>query len=71
MKYDYLIVGTGLYGAVVAQKLYAAGKKILMLDKRCNIAGKLIKRVSWWMPANSLVLIIIHVIYQYILAQPQ
>ncbi len=39
MKYDYLVVGAGLYGAVFAQKAKEAGKKILVIDKRPNIAG--------------------------------
>ncbi|MBQ3559464.1 MAG: UDP-galactopyranose mutase [Agathobacter sp.] len=39
MKYDYLIVGAGLYGAVFAQKAKEAGKKVLVIDKRPNIAG--------------------------------
>ena len=37
--YDYLVVGAGLYGAVFAQKAYAAGKSVLVVDKRPNIAG--------------------------------
>ena len=37
--YNYLIVGSGLYGAVMAQQLYAAGKNVLVIDKRPNIAG--------------------------------
>lgn len=37
--YNYLIVGSGLYGATVAQQLNAAGKSVLMIDKRPNIAG--------------------------------
>ncbi|MCD8357019.1 MAG: UDP-galactopyranose mutase [Clostridia bacterium] len=37
--YDYLIVGTGLFGAVVAQQMKAAGKSVLMVDKRLHIAG--------------------------------
>ena len=39
MKYDYLIVGAGLYGAVFAQKAKEAGKSVLVIDKRPNIAG--------------------------------
>ena len=39
MKYDYLIVGAGLYGAVCAQEAKKAGKKVLVIDKRPNIAG--------------------------------
>lgn len=39
MKYDYLIVGSGLFGAVVAQQAKKAGKSVLVIDKRSNIAG--------------------------------
>lgn len=39
MKYDYLIVGSGLYGAVFAHEAAAKGKKVLVIDKRPNIAG--------------------------------
>lgn len=37
--YDYLIVGAGLYGATVARQLNNAGKSVLVIDKRPNIAG--------------------------------
>ena len=39
MKYDYLIVGSGLYGATFAQQAHAAGKSVLVIDKRPHIAG--------------------------------
>ncbi len=39
MKYDYLIVGAGLYGAVFAQQAKAHGKSVLVIDKRPNIGG--------------------------------
>ena len=39
MKYDYLVVGAGLYGAVFAQQAKAAGKSVLVIDKRDHIAG--------------------------------
>ena len=39
MKYDYLVVGAGLYGAVFAQKAKERGKSVLVIDKRPNIAG--------------------------------
>ncbi len=39
MKYDYLIVGAGLYGAVFAQRAVEQGKKVLVIDKRPNIGG--------------------------------
>lgn len=37
--YDYLVVGAGLYGAVFAREMTDAGKKVLVVDKRPNIAG--------------------------------
>ena len=37
--YDYLIVGAGLFGAVFARQAADAGKKVLVIDKRLNIAG--------------------------------
>ena len=39
MTYDYLIVGSGLYGAVFAHEAKKAGKSVLVIDKRPNIAG--------------------------------
>ena len=39
MMYDYLIVGSGLYGAVCAHELAKKGKKVLVIDKRGQIAG--------------------------------
>ena len=39
MMYDYLIVGAGLYGAVFAHEMKARGKKVLVIDRRANIAG--------------------------------
>ena len=41
MKYDYLVVGSGLYGAVFAHEARAAGKTVLVIDKRANIAGNI------------------------------
>lgn len=41
MKYDYLIVGAGLYGAVFAHEAKVRGKKVLVIDKRQNIAGNI------------------------------
>ena len=38
-QYDYLIVGAGLYGAVFAHETKAAGKRVLVIDKRPNIGG--------------------------------
>ena len=37
--YDFLIVGAGLYGAVMAHELTARGKQCLVIDRRGHIAG--------------------------------
>lgn len=39
MKYDYLVVGAGLYGAVFAHEAKAAGRSVLVIDKRPQIGG--------------------------------
>lgn len=38
-KYDYLVVGAGLYGAVFAHEARKAGKSVMVIDRRSNIAG--------------------------------
>ena len=38
-RYDYLVVGAGLFGAVFAHEAKKAGKSVLVIDKRPNIAG--------------------------------
>ena len=37
--YDYLVVGSGLCGAVFARQATDAGKKVLVIDKRPGIGG--------------------------------
>lgn len=37
--YDYLVVGSGLYGAVFAREAKNSGKSVLVIDKRPNVAG--------------------------------
>lgn len=44
MKYDYLIVGAGLFGAVFAHEAKRAGKNVLVIDKRPQIGGMCIRR---------------------------
>lgn len=41
MKYDYLIVGSGLFGAVFAYCANKQGKRCLVIDKRPNLGGNL------------------------------
>ena len=38
-RYDYLIVGAGLFGAVFAREAADAGKRVLVVEKRPHIAG--------------------------------
>lgn len=40
-KYDYLVVGAGLFGSTVANKLNSMGKKVLIIEKRNHIAGNI------------------------------
>lgn len=41
MKYDYLIVGTGLFGAVFAYEMKKAGRTCLCIDKRQHVGGNI------------------------------
>lgn len=41
MKYDYLIVGAGLYGAMFAYQAKLAGKKVLVIERRQHVGGNL------------------------------
>ena len=43
MKYDYLVVGSGLYGAVFAHEAKKKGKTCLVIDKRPHIGGNIYK----------------------------
>ena len=38
-KYDLLVVGAGLFGAVAAYRAHKAGKRVLVIDKRPHIGG--------------------------------
>lgn len=39
MKYDYIVIGSGLFGSVCAHELSKAGKRCLVVDKRNHIGG--------------------------------
>lgn len=41
MEYDYLIVGSGIYGAVCAYELTSKGYKVLVLEKRNHVGGNI------------------------------
>lgn len=40
-KYDYLVVGSGLYGSIFAREAYQAGKRCLVIDKRDHVGGNI------------------------------
>ena len=40
-KYDYLVVGSGLYGAVFAERAVKSGKRVLVIDKRPYAGGNI------------------------------
>ena len=40
-KYDYLVVGAGLFGAVFAFEAMQRGKSVLVIDRRNHIAGNI------------------------------
>ena len=41
MKYDYLIVGAGLYGSVFAHEMNKIGRRVRLIDRRQHIAGNI------------------------------
>ena len=41
MKYDFVVVGAGVFGATVAERLASAGKKVLVIDRRNHLAGNI------------------------------
>ena len=41
MKNDYLVVGAGLYGSILAYRAHKAGKRVLVIDKRPHVGGNL------------------------------
>ena len=40
-QYDYLVVGAGLYGSILAYRVKRQGKKVLVIDKRAHVGGNL------------------------------
>ena len=41
MKYDYLVVGAGLFGSVFARQATDAGKRVLVIDRRDHVGGNI------------------------------
>ena len=50
--YDYLVVGSGLYGAVFAHEAMQRGKKVLVVDKRPHIGGNLYTKTVEGIPVH-------------------
>lgn len=46
--YDYLIIGSGLFGAVFAHEAKQAGKSVLVLERRGHVGGQCILRAEGW-----------------------
>jgi UDP-galactopyranose mutase len=44
VRYDYLVVGAGLFGAVFARELTNAGRRVLVIDQRDHIGGNVFTR---------------------------
>ena len=50
MKYDYLIVGAGLFGATFAQKATDAGKTVLVIElKRGQASDRVVGQIHRYM----------------------
>lgn len=48
-QYDYLIVGSGLFGAIFAHEMTKHGKKCLVIERREHIGGNIYtEKVEGW-----------------------
>ena len=65
MKNDYLIVGSGLFGSIFAYEANKRGKKVLVIDKRSNIAGNIYTENKDGMYINMVHIFFIRVIKKY------
>ena len=66
MKYDYLIVGAGLFGAVFANKAKELGKRCLVIDRRSHLGGNIyLKRNMALMYINMVHTFFIHQIKRF------
>lgn len=52
-KYDYLIVGCGLFGSVFAYEMNKIGKKCLVIDKRSHIGGNIYTQIIEGIPIHK------------------
>ena len=46
MKYDYLVVGRGLFGSIFAYEAKKKGEKVLVIDKRKHIAWRNVRFIK-------------------------
>ena len=53
MKYNYLIIGAGLTGSLLAYELNKIGAKVLVVDKRNHIGGNIYTETSWEIPVHK------------------
>ncbi|MBR1885889.1 MAG: UDP-galactopyranose mutase [Schwartzia sp.] len=52
MKYDFLIVGAGLFGAVLAHELHAAGRRVFVVERRGAVGGNIRSEVRDGIPVH-------------------
>lgn len=51
--YDYLVVGSGLFGATFAQKMKEAGRRCLIIDRRSHVAGNCHTEIKDGVPVHA------------------
>lgn len=67
MKYDLLVVGAGLYGAVIAHEAQQSGHSVLVIDKRDHICGNCyVDRVNDDIPVHTYGAHIFHTDKKYV-----
>ena len=53
MKFDYLVAGAGLFGAVFAREAANAGKKVLVIDRRNHVGGNIHTEMKDGIPVHE------------------
>ena len=56
-RYDYLIIGCGLYGSVIAEQLTRSSRSCLVIDKRSHVGGNVYTEKSGILSFINMVLI--------------
>jgi UDP-galactopyranose mutase len=44
-EYDYIVVGSGLFGSVFAHEMHIRGKKCLVIEKRNHLGGNTLNKI--------------------------